>query len=169
MAEEIERKFLVSSDDWRAQADEGTQLVQGYLETGADCTVRVRIAGEKAYLCIKGATRGISRDEFEYTIPMDDARQMLRTLAKKPYIEKRRFLVKAGPHTWEVDVFSGDNEGLTVAEIELSHADEAFVRPGWLGDEVSADPRYRNAALIEQPYKQWVGATIGINHDRDKY
>ena len=133
MATEIERKFLVASDDWRKLADEGQRLAQGYLIGAAQASVRVRIEGENANLNIKSATLGIHRQEYEYPIPLDEAREMLDNLCEKPIIEKVRYHVKQGKHTWEIDVFEGDNSGLIVAEIELDHADEEFAHPEWLG------------------------------------
>jgi adenylate cyclase len=117
--------------------------------------VRVRIAGECGYLTVKGPTQGVSRSEFEYAIPRADAEALLDTVCERPQIEKVRWRVPAGAHTWEVDEFLGDNVGLTVAEIELSAEDERFDRPDWLGEEVTADPRYRNSALAARPFKTW--------------
>lgn len=160
MATEIERKFLLANDDWRAQADAGIQMRQGYLSSfSADvapkASVRVRIAGERANLNIKSATLGVTRQEFEYPIPVDDANALLDTLAEGPLIEKNRYHVQHGKHTWEIDVFAGDNQGLVVAEIELGAEDEDFERPGWLGEEVSGDPRYYNVCLVKHPFKDW--------------
>ncbi|MCB1876165.1 MAG: CYTH domain-containing protein [Chromatiales bacterium] len=155
MGVEIERKFLVVSDDWRARADEGRFLSQGYLTDGQPVSVRVRIQGDVANLNIKSATLGISRLEYEYPIPMEDAREMLQKLAGGKAVEKMRYHVPVGRHVWEVDVFSGDNAGLVVAEVELSDADEDFERPSWAGEEVSHDPRYYNVRLIDHPYKDW--------------
>jgi len=164
MATEIERKFLLANDDWRAQADGGVVMRQGYLSASSDddpsankirSSVRVRIAGELANLNIKSATLGITRQEYEYAIPLADANELLDTLADGPLIEKTRYHVRHGAHTWEIDVFAGDNQGLVVAEIELSSADEAFERPSWLGEEVSDDPRYYNVCLVKHPFKDW--------------
>ena len=156
MGIEIERKFLISSDAWRSESDAGSQIVQGYLPTDASCAVRVRVAGDNAWLTIKGSAHGgVSRAEYEYAIPVDDAHGLLSTMARRPYVEKCRFRVLRGTHTWEIDVFEGDNLGLVVAEIELSSEAEAFARPDWLGAEVSADPRYSNAALVKHPYSSW--------------
>jgi len=157
---EIERKFLLNNDDWRAQADNGVVMRQGYLnsispDTEQKSSVRVRIAGEQASLNIKGATLGITRQEYEYRIPLADAHELLDTLADGPLIEKIRYHVPHGTHTWEIDVFAGDNQGLVVAEIELASEDEVFARPEWLGEEVSADARYYNVCLVQHPYKNW--------------
>jgi len=155
MATEIERKFLVRDDSWRAAADAGTLMRQGYLIGAEQASVRVRISGERAYLNIKSATLGVQRQEYEYPIPLGDAEEMLDTLCQRPLIEKTRYHVRHGEHTWEIDVFSGDNAGLVVAEIELGAADEAFERLPWLGEEVSHDKRYYNVCLVKHPYKDW--------------
>lgn len=155
MGIEIERKFLVVSEQWRAQADAGTDFRQGYLAGGEKSSVRVRIEGDRANLNIKSATLGIRRQEFEYPVPLADARELLAGLCDGAVVEKTRYHVPVGGHVWEVDVFAGDNAGLIVAELELSSEDEAFERPAWLGDEVSRDPRYYNVSLVRQPYKDW--------------
>ncbi len=154
MAHEIERKFLVRSDAYRAQGT-AERYRQGYVRTGGPATVRVRIAGARGYLTLKGPTQGLTRAEFEYPIPLADAEALLDTLCERPQIEKLRWRVPAGRHTWEVDEFLGDNAGLVVAEIELGAEDEPFDRPAWLGEEVTSDPRYRNAALAQRPYRTW--------------
>jgi CYTH domain-containing protein len=153
---EIERKFLVKSDAYRAQGT-STHTRQGYVRTAGTATVRVRIAGGRGYLTLKGpsAPGGLTRSEFEYEIPVEDARALLDTLCERPQIEKLRWRVPAGAHTWEVDEFLGENAGLVVAEIELSAEDEPFERPAWLGEEVTADPRYRNSALARRPFGTW--------------
>ena len=155
MALEIERKFLVNDDSWRGQVSRHSKMRQGYLNDTKQSSVRVRVAGDKAYLNIKSATLGIYRKEYEYAIPLDDANEILTELAEKPLIEKVRYYVQFADHVWEVDVFEGDNAGLVVAEVELSDADEAFERPPWLGEEVSGDPRYYNVCLAKHPYKAW--------------
>lgn len=155
MATEIERKFLVKDMSWQAMADNGTQYSQGYLVGSEHASVRVRIQGDKAYLNIKSATLGITRQEFEYEIPVTEAKEMLDTLCEKPLIDKKRYLVKNANHVWEIDVFSGDNEGLVVAEIELKEKTETFEKPAWLGEEVSDDSRYYNVCLVKHPYKDW--------------
>jgi adenylate cyclase len=155
MGVEIERKFLLQSDSWQADADGGEYYHQGYLSTTPERVVRVRQMGEKAVVTIKGKGDGISRPEFEYEIPLGDAQTMLRELCLQPTIEKRRHKLTCGPHTWEIDVFAGENEGLVVAEIELTSEDEAFEKPDWVGAEVSHDTRYLNSNLIAQPFKSW--------------
>jgi len=155
MATEIERKFLVSSDAWRDEADVGTRFRQGYLIGAEKASVRVRIEGERANINIKSATLGVRRQEYEYAIPLAEAEEILDTLCEQPQIEKTRYHVPVGGHTWEVDVFAGDNEGLIVAEVELAHEDEPFERPAWLGGEVSHDTRYYNVCLVRHPYKDW--------------
>jgi len=155
MAIEIERKFLLRNDSWRAQADAGQLIRQGYLTASGMASIRVRVTGVAANLNIKSATLGITRQEFEFPIPLADANQLLDTLAEGPLIEKTRYHVRHGEHTWEIDVFAGDNQGLEVAEIELQHAEETFQRPHWLGAEVSDDPRYYNVSLVKHPYKDW--------------
>lgn len=155
MGIEIERKFLVTDDGWREQVVEQTPIVQGYLVSGSAVTVRVRIKGESAFLTIKGRTEGISRSEFEYPIPVSDARQMLEQLATGPVIDKVRNVVEVGAHRWEIDVFAGDNEGLVLAEVELGDADEQFVTPDWAGPDVSDDARYYNVNLAQNPFRKW--------------
>jgi adenylate cyclase len=155
MATEIERKFLLSSDDWRRFAGPGVRLAQGYLASEVGCSVRVRVAGDAAWLNIKGATVDIARAEFEYPIPLTDGQEILATLARKPFIEKTRYDVVVGDHVWEIDEFHGDNDGLIVAEIELGAVDEIFDIPQWVGREVSDEPRYLNAALARHPFKSW--------------
>jgi adenylate cyclase len=153
VAREIERKFLVTDDGWRGLAP-AVDYRQGYLPaTGA--TVRVRIAGEQGFLTIKGPTQGIGRAEFEYPIPVADARELLDTLCSRPQIEKRRHKIPVGRHVWEVDEFLGENAGLVVAEIEVSDESEPFEKPSWVGEEVSHDRRYANSSLAERPYKTW--------------
>ena len=155
MAEEIERKFLVTNDSWRDQVFRHSRMRQGYLNDAKQSSVRVRVAGDKAYLNIKSATLGIYRKEYEYAIPVDDANEILSELAQKPLIEKIRYYVRYANHVWEVDVFEGDNAGLVVAEVELSDQDEAFERPQWVGEEVSGDARYYNVCLVKHPYTAW--------------
>ncbi len=154
MATEIERKFLLANDGWRAGAV-GRRYRQGYLSTDKARTVRVRAIDEEAYLTIKGATEGLSRLEFEYPIPAADAEALLEQLCEQPIIDKTRYRISHGAHVWEVDEFHGANAGLIVAEIELGSEDEAFERPEWIGEEVSGDPRYFNSNLIAHPYSDW--------------
>ncbi len=154
MFKEIERKFLVLGDSWRSL---GTSFAfcQGYIYSSEHCFVRIRTEADKAVLTIKGPKSGIGRPEFEYPIPMDDAQELLETLAHKPLIYKIRHKIPMGKHVWEVDEFCGDNAGLIVAEIELENEDEHFTKPEWIGKEVTFDARYRNAALARHPYSQW--------------
>lgn len=154
MGQEIERKFLVAGDGWRP-GEPGLVYRQGYLPTQAPATVRVRLAGAKAYLTLKGPTIGLTRAEFEYEIPWTDAEAMLQQFCTAPLIEKTRYRIPVADHVWEVDEFAGDNEGLVLAEIELSHEAEPFTPPPWLGPEVSHDPRYRNSYLARHPYRTW--------------
>ncbi len=156
MATEIERKFLLLDDSWREEKiTRKVRYRQGYMTHGEASSVRIRISNHDAYLNIKSATLGIKRQEFEYPIPESDAREMLDTLCHKPLIEKTRYYLNFQGHIWEVDVFEGDNRGLVVAEIEMSSEDEEFIRPPWLGQEVSSDPRYYNTSLVSHPYKDW--------------
>ena len=155
MATEIERKFLVLNDTWRARAAPGVRYRQGYISGSKNASVRVRIEGEVARLNIKSATLDITRREYEYTIPVHDADEMLKHLCDMPLIDKRRYHVRHGEHVWEIDVFEGDNAGLVVAEIELSRVDEQFARPDWIGQEVSHDARYYNVCLAQHPFKYW--------------
>jgi adenylate cyclase len=154
MGHEIERKFLVRGDAYRALGT-AERYRQGYVRTAGPATVRVRVAGERGFLTIKGPTQGFTRSEFEYAIPRADAEALLDSLCERPQIEKLRWRIPAGAHTWEVDEFLGDNAGLTVAEIELRAEGEPFARPEWLGEEVTADPRYRNSELARRPYRTW--------------
>lgn len=157
MGTEIERKFLVQGDAWRALAT-GTRYRQGYLSTVPERTVRVRTIDTAGYLTVKGVTQGVTRAEFEYEIPIADANAMLDGLCERPIIEKTRYKVPIGGHLWEVDEFDGENAGLILAEIELGAEGEAFERPDWIGAEVSDDPRYYNANLIRNPYRDWGGS-----------
>ena len=153
--QEIERKFLVVDDSYRALAYDKSEILQGYICSGHGHTVRVRTRGDKGYLTIKGPSMdGISRFEWEKEISLQDARDLF-TLCRFGRIEKTRYLIRNGKHTVEVDEFHGDNEGLVFAEIELSDVDEAFVCPPFLGDEVTGNPRYYNAYISKHPYSTW--------------
>ncbi len=155
MALEIERKFLVKSDLWRHAADGGTVMKQGYFDTASGTTVRVRIAGEKAFLTIKGRTTGVTRSEFEYPVPVADAEAMLTEFCTGRMVTKVRYAVIHDGHTWEVDEFTGDNAGLLTAEIELESENQTFAIPEWLGADVSDNPAYRNGTLARRPFCKW--------------
>jgi adenylate cyclase len=155
MAREIERKFLVRNDDWRSAATRNVQMRQGYLATTGEISIRVRQEGDEAFLNLKSATLGISRDEFEFPLPAEGAAEVLARFCASRCVEKTRHFVPAGEHLWEIDEFSGENTGLVVAEIELEHEQETFVHPPWLGREVSLERRYYNVCLIDHPYSRW--------------
>ena len=153
---EIERKFLVISDAFKKEAFTQNRIAQGYLSSVPERTVRVRIKGEKGFLTIKGISNesGLSRFEWEKEIPVEEAKKLL-LLCEKGVIDKTRFEVKSGNHIYEVDEFYGENEGLIIAEIELSSENETFEKPSWLGEEVTNDKRYYNSYLSNHPYKNW--------------
>ncbi|MCZ6803509.1 MAG: CYTH domain-containing protein [Proteobacteria bacterium] len=155
MATEIERKYLTVNDDWRENADARIRIIQAYMTSNDKSSIRIRIQGEQANLNIKSKTLGIERSEYEYAIPLTEAKEMLENLCDRPFIEKTRYHVIHSNNEWEIDVFAGDNEGLIVAELELNSADEAFALPDWTGKEVSDDPRYYNICLVTHPYKNW--------------
>ncbi|VAX01049.1 Adenylate cyclase [hydrothermal vent metagenome] len=152
---EIERKYLLRNDDWRLDADQGTQYEQGYIIGSDKASVRVRIQGAEAFINIKSATLGIKRQEFEYGIPLDEAREILSSLCEKPLVIKTRYIVNVNGDKWEIDVFDGGNKGLIVAEIELQSEDQSIELPAWCGQEVSEDPRYYNVNLAKHPYTKW--------------
>ncbi len=154
MAQEIERKFLITGEAWRELA-KGTAYRQGYLSTVKERTVRVRTIDDKGFLTIKGITVGATRAEYEYEIPAGDTNEMLDDLCEQPIIEKKRYKVPLDGFIWEIDEFGGVNEGLIVAEIELESEDQEFNKPDWIGDEVSGDPRYFNSNLIANPFTTW--------------
>lgn len=155
MAQEIERKFLVNGD-FKSDAFKAKRITQGYLSSVPERTVRVRVKGDKGFITIKGIgnASGASRFEWEKEIPVEDVKALLE-ICEPGVIDKTRYLVKAGEHTYEVDEFYGDNEGLTVAEVELSDENEAFDKPSWLGEEVTGDAKYYNSMLMKNPYKNW--------------
>ena len=155
MALEIERKFLVNGD-YKSNAKKETRIIQGYLSSVPERTVRVRIKGDKGFITIKGigSASGASRYEWEKEIPVSEVKELLE-LCEPGAIDKTRYLVDAGKHTFEIDEFYGDNEGLTVAEVELSDENEDFIKPGWLGEEVTGDAKYFNSMLMKNPYKNW--------------
>jgi len=151
---EIERKFLVKNDSWRHLA-KGTKFIQGYISTNIESTIRVRIIEEKAYLTIKGKSIGAKRLEFEYTIPVEDANEMLNNLCLKPIIDKTRYKINHKRFIWEVDEFHGENKGLILAEVELQQEDQEIEIPDWIGIEVTGYPKYYNANLVRNPYSNW--------------
>jgi len=154
MAFEIERKFLLASLEWKKNSPKGVKIIQGFLNSNKERTVRVRIIGEKGILTVKGKNEGVRRLEFEYEIPYSDAKELI-CLCEKPLIEKNRFEIRVDKHLWEIDEFEGENKGLIVAEIELKDENETFNKPNWVGEEVSDDPRYYNSALIKHPFSEW--------------
>lgn len=154
MNQEIERKFLIKDNSWQENANQGVSIKQAYLHSDSQLTSRIRTKGIKAFITIKGKTTGISRAEFEYEIPYEDALYLFK-MCKNASIEKTRYEVKIENHVWEIDVFEGENEGLIVAEIELNSEDEVFEKPSWLGKEVSFENKYFNACLAENPFKNW--------------
>jgi adenylate cyclase len=154
MGIEIERKFLVDVDAWRLLKTKGQFYCQGYLSRSPERTVRVRIAGNKGFLTVKGLVAGASRAEFEYEIPVDEATALL-AICEKPLIEKNRHEIDGGKVTWEVDEFLGENQGLILAEVELYSEDQLFMKPTWIAEEVTHDRRYYNANLVAYPYCSW--------------
>ncbi|RLA71053.1 MAG: adenylate cyclase [Epsilonproteobacteria bacterium] len=154
MGIEIERKFLINKDKL-SDLKNGYTIKQGYIQTIDHTTVRVRIRDKEAFLTIKSKNVGVSRLEFEYPIPLEDADEMLNKLCHTSLIEKTRYLVKYEGHVWEIDIFKGKNKGLTIAEIELESEDEDFSLPQWVNEEVTDDVRYFNSNLIESPYTDW--------------
>jgi adenylate cyclase len=154
MPKEIERKFLVKTYNF-AELAPGIAIKQGYISSGTNHSVRVRCYGDRGFITIKGPTKGATRDEFEYEIPLADAREILANLCEHTPIEKTRYRVRAGKHIFEVDRFAGANEGLIVAEVELASEDEAVELPEWIDREVTDDPRYYNSNLSRRPFSTW--------------
>lgn len=156
MAQEIERKFLVKSDAFKAQASKETRITQGYLSSIPERTVRVRVKGTKGFITIKGigSASGASRYEWEKEIPVEEVNELLK-ICEPGVIDKTRYEVKAGPFKFEVDEFYGENQGLIVAEIELNSEDDGFEKPEWLGEEVTGDVKYYNSMLMKNPYTKW--------------
>ena len=154
MGTEIERKFLVVGEAWRTLA-QATHYRQGYLSRVKEHTVRVRTAGDKGALTVKGVSVRATRNEYEYEIPPADADEMIDRLCEKPIVEKNRYRIPVGDVTWEVDEFLGINEGLVVAEVELHSEDQPFDKPNWIGEEVTGDPKYFNANLVARPFSTW--------------
>ncbi len=155
MATEIERKYLVVNDKWKEHVVSESVLKQGYVANQPNATVRVRIAKGHAHLNIKSATTGITRAEYEYEIPLTDAEKILAEIAEQPFIDKTRYKVRCGDHIWDLDRFAGENSGLVMAEIELTHENEPFELPEWAGEEVSGDARYYNSCLVKKPFSTW--------------
>lgn len=155
MPVEIERKFLVCNDSWRGKHQKMTRMRQGYLCAAENCVVRVRLDDENGWLTVKGRTSNISRPEFEYTIPREEAEKMLLGMSSGVIIEKIRYVVNYKGNEWVIDEFAGANEGLILAEIELESEQQDFEKPEWAGEEVSQDHRYCNASLSRNPYKNW--------------
>jgi adenylate cyclase len=155
MAIEIEHKFLLANSDWRKQVIRSINYKQGYLSAQHNSSIRVRISDTQAWLNIKSATIGSHRNEYEYEIPLSDANEIMSTLCTKPIIEKTRYYVVDDGNTWEIDEFCGVNQGLIVAELELSEIDKSFTKPKWLGIEVTHDLRYYNNNLASYPYTEW--------------
>ena len=156
MAQEIERKFRVKSDAFKAESFKDTKIVQGFLSTVPERTVRIRIKGDKGFITVKGIGNksGTSRFEWEREISIEDATDLLK-ISEPGVIDKTRFNVKSGGHTFEVDEFYGENDGLTVAEVELDSEDEDFQKPAWLGEEVTGQVKYYNSMLMKTPFKTW--------------
>jgi len=159
MGIEIERKFLLVNDDWKSLLTKTHIIKQGYLQSGLQAqqksSVRIRISNDKANINIKSVDLKMVRQEFEYNIPLNEAEQMLATMCDEIVIEKTRYVVPFAAHLWEIDIFSGVNHGLVMAEIELDSVDEAFEKPTWIGEEVSHDKRYYNIYLLKHPYCEW--------------
>lgn len=155
MATEIEYKYLVTSNRYKHEAKASTLYKQGYLTTHKECVVRVRIAGDKAYLTIKGENHGATRAEYELPIEVEMAQSMLDTLCQSPIIEKTRYIYPYHGHTWEIDCFHGINEGLVIAEIELSNENEPYDLPPFIGKNVTGIARYYNSNLAQHPYNRW--------------
>lgn len=154
--QEIERKFLVKSEAFKAEAFKQTRITQGYLSSVPERTVRIRVKGDKGYITIKGIGNdsGASRFEWEKEIPVNEVMDLMK-IAEPGVIDKTRYQVKKGNHTYEVDEFYDENQGLVVAEIELQSEDESFEKPDWLGEEVTGDKRYYNSMLMKNPYTKW--------------
>ncbi|MCP5500837.1 MAG: CYTH domain-containing protein [Leptospiraceae bacterium] len=154
MGLEIERKFLVKIDKL-PELSEGKEIQQGYISSEGAAVIRIRIMAEKAFLTIKSNSPGLSRLEFEYAIPMNDAKDMIQQLCKGKYIKKKRYTLQVAKHTWEIDVFEDENKGLIIAEIELETESESFELPDWIEKEVTSEKKYYNANLMKSPYLQW--------------
>ena len=153
MALEIERKFLVNENDWRN--GQGTMYRQGYLNSDENRNVRVRVINDRGYLTVKGISQGATRVEYEYEIPKAEAEAMLDNLCEKPLIIKKRYKIEFKGFVWEVDEFLGENQGLIIAELELESENQVFIKPEWIGKEVTGDPKYFNSNLIHRPFSMW--------------
>ena len=154
MGIEIERKFLITNNGWKKGAKYST-CRQGYIFAEKKGVVRIRVIDQRGFVTIKSAPVGLTRQEYEYEIPLADANSMLEDLCDKYIVEKKRYKIKFGNHVWEIDEFTGHNEGLVLAEIELSNDNETFEPPPWIGEEVSLDPKYHNSNLSKYPFNQW--------------
>lgn len=154
MATEIERKYLLKNDSWKQEVSSKNNIVQGYLSSKPERTVRIRITNNKGFVTIKSKNIGSLRKEFEYEIPIEDAKELI-LLCEKPIIQKTRYLVEHYSHIWEIDIFEGENQGLEVAEIELSQENEEFSIPDWIGQEVTNESKYYNSQLIINPFMNW--------------
>ncbi len=155
MAFEIERRFLVKNDDWKRRASIGTAYRQGYIFTAEGCTLRVRVAGNRGFLTLKGLHEGITRREYDYEIPLAEAEEILSVFCTRTPVEKVRYTVEEAGIRWEVDVFSGANHGLVIAEVELPEEGQPVEPPGWAGEEVTGDTRYLNVNLYLLPFSEW--------------
>ena len=155
MGQEIERKFLVANNQWQERVSRSLDMAQGYLGGAGKASVRVRVAGDRAWLTIKSANPGMTRLEYEYPVPVAEGREMLERLTRQAIVTKTRYWVGDGQNTWELDVFHGDNDGLVTAELELEREDQEFDTPSWIGAEVTHDARYYNSNLSEHPYLHW--------------
>ncbi len=151
---EIERKFLLKNSDWKQEIQSSFQIKQGYLNSHPERTVRIRIKENKGILTIKGKTKQVTRKEFEYEIPLNEAKDLIQ-LCEKPLIEKTRHLIRKENLTWEIDEFEGENKGLILAEVELQSENQNLSLPSWIGEEVSHDPKYYNSSLISNPFQNW--------------
>jgi adenylate cyclase len=155
MAMEIERKFLVAGDGWKQGNPQGRHYRQGYLPTDSSAAIRIRVSSDRGWITIKKRESNLARREYEYEIPLNEAAEIMDELCLKPLIEKTRYKVPWETKIWEIDVFSGENEGLVVAEIELDSEEDTFAKPPWLGEEITHDPRYLNVNLARHPFCRW--------------
>ncbi|MGB1039676.1 MAG: CYTH domain-containing protein [Flavobacteriales bacterium] len=154
MATEIERKYLLKNDSWKQEVSSKNKIIQGYLSSKPERTVRIRITNNRGFVTIKSKNIGSLRKEFEYEIPIEDAEELI-LLCEKPIIQKTRYIVEHSSYSWEIDIFEGENQGLEVAEIELSQENEEFSIPNWIGQEVTNESKYYNSQLIINPFINW--------------